>query len=446
VNIPAITPEHLAVEMIQPTSLEGIGPGGETFKQALSNWNSRNYDRAASLYEQAIQKGLSSIAEGAARSNLAQIRLKKHDVDGAVEQFLRVMTLKQATYDSVNDATQHLGIILSEIGRTEEADMLEQLAARAQARLGYSLRADARENLRKEVRQHLATEIKGSTVMAEQVVDVESDSLEEVRKQLRLRTPNGCHMHSETVVSDGKPRTARAAAETTQAAFADAEKQIPSGAIVLEKRELAAAQRHRPVLDAFEPQGARDLLGKLYPSPAMINRIELTKPGKRGIFGIGRTPGQYEAEVWQPAVVEILYKTMARMTAKIAPNKNATPTRKMEPTGKPPKSGMPPDARAIILGVSSPAKAFEAINSLSFARVVGDSVTVAHGVDLDFHLLAKPEGTIICAVGTPTQSQLREFEPLQAFCHPGLDLMDITHTIVGMVKQRGGGNVWVILP
>jgi len=158
INIPTITADYLLVQMIQPTQLADLGPGGETFKRALASWNASKHDDAECLYEQAISEGLTSLPEGATRSNLAQILLKRKHLLEAIEHFLAILRLKTATYDSVNDAAQYLQLILVEVGRSEEAHALQALAAKAQAQLGYSLRDDAKESVRRQVRDRLRQE------------------------------------------------------------------------------------------------------------------------------------------------------------------------------------------------------------------------------------------------------------------------------------------------
>ena len=100
---------------------------------------------------QAIAERLTPVFEGAARNNLGQIFLEQKKLDEAIQQFLAVLSLEQASYSSVNDAAQYLSIILAEIGRGDEAVPLQQLASRAQAILGYSLSQDAISELRQLV-------------------------------------------------------------------------------------------------------------------------------------------------------------------------------------------------------------------------------------------------------------------------------------------------------
>jgi WD40 repeat protein len=129
--------------------------------------------------------------------------LKRENVSGAIEQFLAILKLKQATYDSVNDATQHLKIILTEIGRVEEAQALGALASKAQSRLGYGLREDARERLRQLVRKTASSSqspiapkpapnlVQSQTAFGNRTKPVSGDDkrLEKLQKQIYSTTP-----------------------------------------------------------------------------------------------------------------------------------------------------------------------------------------------------------------------------------------------------------------
>lgn len=48
----------------------------------------------------------------------------------------------------------------------------------------------------------------------------------------------------------------------------------------------------------------------------MIRTFKLHIAGKRGFLGIGRKPHQYEAEIFRPAVVEVSYRTKAKVSVK----------------------------------------------------------------------------------------------------------------------------------
>jgi len=82
-----------------------------------------------------------------------------------------------------------------------------------------------------------------SRVMAELNIEVEAESLEEAREQVKSQIPDGLYLLSEQVISDGKPRTVEIIAETTEEAFAKAQGKVPVGAEILEKKELSTPQQ-----------------------------------------------------------------------------------------------------------------------------------------------------------------------------------------------------------
>jgi len=117
-----------------------------------------------------------------------------------------------------------------------------------------------------------------------------------------------------------------------------------------------------------------------------------------------------------------------------------------ETAARQPDNEVPRDVRAILLGVSSAVKAREAINSLSFARVVGDEIEVASGVELTINVLIEDEGVLVCATGNPSISQLREFKRLARLSDPRTrDLaVRFTRKLLETVKETGGGTVWYV--
>ena len=152
--------------------------------------------------------------------------------------------------------------------------------------------------------------------MTQQIIEVTASSLEAAREQIRSRMPAGLQLLSETVISDGKPKTVRAAAETMEAALAKAQAEVPDGAEVIEKKETAVPEHKVVTVAAFDEQSAREDVNSGIPKTATLNALKLVKPGSKGFLGIGKKPNQYEAEVFHQAVVEITYKEQARISAK----------------------------------------------------------------------------------------------------------------------------------
>jgi len=155
--------------------------------------------------------------------------------------------------------------------------------------------------------------------MIEKEIEVEADSLEEAKRQVKSQIPEGLRLFSEQVISDGLPKTIKAVAETTEAAFTKAQGNIPSNVNVVatDVTELTAPKQRVITVEAFDEQSARALIkGKLVPNE-IIKNLKLSVPGTRGFFGFGKKPNQYEADLLQQAVVQITFKTKAKISAKI---------------------------------------------------------------------------------------------------------------------------------
>lgn len=122
-------------------------------------------------------------------------------------------------------------------------------------------RANVREPVAETKKGHvLAGETESllhGTTIARQTIAGEADSLEEARKQIEAQKPQGLAVLAEKIVSDGKPRTARAAADTADAAFAEAQRDVPADAVVLERKEVTPAARKTVSVEAFDEKSAR---------------------------------------------------------------------------------------------------------------------------------------------------------------------------------------------
>jgi flagellar biosynthesis GTPase FlhF len=75
--------------------------------------------------------------------------------------------------------------------------------------------------------------------MPEQIIEIEAETTEQAREQIKSQVPDGLKILTEKIISDGKPKAIRAVAETTEAAFAEAQNKIPAGATILDKKELS---------------------------------------------------------------------------------------------------------------------------------------------------------------------------------------------------------------
>lgn len=163
INVPQITQSQLAIQLVDTTALENPGSGGYSFQQAIKSGNEaaksgddsvkrNHYLAAIQSFEDSLRQGLDPLRQGYVHAQLGELMVKTQDLTGAVEHFVKVFSFTQALYDSVHTAAQYLGIVLSELGRQQEASSLQQLTSRIEPRVGHSLSAAAKDAVRKLVR------------------------------------------------------------------------------------------------------------------------------------------------------------------------------------------------------------------------------------------------------------------------------------------------------
>jgi hypothetical protein len=112
-------------------------------------------------------------------------------------------------------------------------------------------------------------------------------------------------------------KTVKGVADTTDLAFAEAQREMPPDAHTVEKRELIPPALKELTVEAFDEQSARTQLESQIGTTEMIRVLSLIMAGQKGFFGIGRKPNQYRAEVFQQAVVEVTFNTKAKIVIKV---------------------------------------------------------------------------------------------------------------------------------
>ncbi len=161
--------------------------------------------------------------------------------------------------------------------------------------------------------------------MTQKTLEIAGRTLEEAREQLESRIPEGFLILSEQVISEGKPQTVKASAETTEAAFAKAQKDIPGDADIVVKRELAVPERRVIGLEASDERNAestaRFQASREFGDTAILKSIKLVVAGSKGFLGIGGRPNQYQVEILREAAVEITYRPKARISIKLSDEK-----------------------------------------------------------------------------------------------------------------------------
>lgn len=161
-------------------------------------------------------------------------------------------------------------------------------------------------------------------------VEVEADSLEEARRQVKSQIPPGLSILSERIISDGKPKTAKGVSETTAEARARAQTRIPNGADVVAEKMLSTPERKVLTVEAFDEESARVQAENQSGSTALIKAVKLLASGSKGFLGIRRKPNLYEVEVSHQAIIEITYKMKARISAEIGDLKQYRRARAIE--------------------------------------------------------------------------------------------------------------------
>jgi hypothetical protein len=171
-------------------------------------------------------------------------------------------------------------------------------------------------------------------------VEVEADSLKEARKELNYRIPQGLSVLSEKIISDGNHKTSRGIAGTTDEAYAKAQAKVPGGAEIVGKKEISSSERKDLTIEAFDEHSAREQARNQSGKTAIIKDIKLITLGTPGFLGIGKKPNQYQVEVLLQAIVEITYKTKAKIVAELGKAK-AKAKRAWTPTNPAFASHMP---------------------------------------------------------------------------------------------------------
>jgi hypothetical protein len=94
---------------------------------------------------------------------------------------------------------------------------------------------------------------------------------------------------SEQILADGTPKIVQAQADTIQAAYEKAQKDVPEQANILTNKELAAPQRNIFELEAPDEQSAVTLAQleakRGFGSAVEMRWVRLVKTGSKGLLG-----------------------------------------------------------------------------------------------------------------------------------------------------------------
>ncbi len=159
--------------------------------------------------------------------------------------------------------------------------------------------------------------------MDKRVLVIEGESIEEVRAEALAKTPPGLAILSETVLASGSPNMIGGLGETADEAAARARREVPPDTKIIWERLRDAAERKILEVQAWDRSSAEEKVKKKINHTCRIERIEMTAAGRKGVFGIGKTPNTYSAAVFQPAVYDVAFQGRARIRVEIGERTHA---------------------------------------------------------------------------------------------------------------------------
>lgn len=152
---------------------------------------------------------------------------------------------------------------------------------------------------------------------------VEGQSLEEAKKKLHSEA---LHVLSEEVLSDGKPTSTRFMGSTIEEAFSLCRAEValkmalghPLDDSDILSTTVVSAPEHSDIrIQAPNEDSVRAEVGRRLGDRATVIKIELMTPGRKGLLGIGKLANLYDVRILLKAIVEISFKTNARISAEI---------------------------------------------------------------------------------------------------------------------------------
>jgi hypothetical protein len=152
----------------------------------------------------------------------------------------------------------------------------------------------------------------------QETFETTADSLQEARKQAVARIPQGFYLQSERVLSSGEPVKLKEAADESETALATLKAKVPKDARILEEKELQAPETTTVRVSAEDEKAARAQVEKTLDKGSVVKSVSMAIAGKSGFLGIGRTIDQYDVQVCKKAVVELTYKSDAKIAVTIS--------------------------------------------------------------------------------------------------------------------------------
>jgi Fe-S-cluster containining protein len=140
-------------------------------------------------------------------------------------------------------------------------------------------------------------------------LDAGGVSLEDATARVRQDIGNRGDIIWISMLSSGHPKTVEGCGDTVQAAITSCEHQCSTFVAMKSQRVRDEPRIINWSIKADTEAAARTSLQARLDDSRIIKRIQLTKRGRRGVFGLGRTPNHYTAEILQQAVVSVTFLT-----------------------------------------------------------------------------------------------------------------------------------------
>ena len=152
-------------------------------------------------------------------------------------------------------------------------------------------------------------------LMKNQIIKVEADSLQEAKELVRTQIPEGFHLLTEQVISNGRHKTARGVSDTLEDAHKKAKTKVTAGADIIEIKEESFPKLETIVIEAYDELTAKMEAKQHLRIHGRVKGVLSMTPGKKILFGISRKPNSYEIQAFYPAIVEITYREKAKIHA-----------------------------------------------------------------------------------------------------------------------------------
>lgn len=149
-------------------------------------------------------------------------------------------------------------------------------------------------------------------------IDIEAPTLEEAKTRIRQQLPAGAAISSEEIVSEGAAHSVDGTGETVDIAVATLKRRIPESATILTQEILQVPELCTVKIRANSAEEAcQKALATASPGKR-VYVVDRMQRGRRGLFGIGRTPHVYHVQLATEARVRLTYRENARIRADVA--------------------------------------------------------------------------------------------------------------------------------